>query len=186
MSDSQNDKIDDIFIIPPEEQELRAKRKAQLLARKQKNAELRRRIAIKKASDKAEEKRTIKNNKSDIDNLKQELKKIRESNNLSKKEELVDAIETTIKNTEAVDYNDPTIINAEKTKRYFDKKTDKKNNISDDLDGEKDNKNFKNDNKNFEPVEKETGSGSGSVSVEPVKAEAPKCVINSKLFKRRF
>jgi len=83
MSDSENDKIDSIFIIPQEEKDLRAKRKAQLEARKQKNKELRAKIARSKAIEKSVEKKTIKNNKSDIENLKEQLRQIRESNKLN-------------------------------------------------------------------------------------------------------
>jgi len=54
---------EEMFIIPDEEIKLRNKRKEQLKLRKERNSELRRRIAIKKASDKAEQKKTIKNNK---------------------------------------------------------------------------------------------------------------------------
>ena len=83
MSDSQNDKIDDIFIIPQTEKYLRVKSKAQL-------------------------------------------KKLRESNNIPKKGELIEAVEETIKRHDAVDYTDPCIINAEEIEKYWDEQTDKK------------------------------------------------------------
>ena len=66
MSDTENDKIDSIFIIPQEEKDLRAKRKAQLQARKEKNKELRAKIARSKAIEKSVEKKTIKDIRSVI------------------------------------------------------------------------------------------------------------------------
>lgn len=164
MSDNENNKIDDIFIIPDEEKELRAKRKEQLRLRKEKNKELRAKIARSRAIEKSEQKRTVKKNTSDIDDLKEELRKIRESNNLSSnnndKQDNI-SISNNEKNDiqkKEVDYNDPTVKKAEK--------------LIKDIDNKVENEKSKQIKKKEEFVEK--------------KIEPPKRVINPILFKRRF
>jgi DNA repair exonuclease SbcCD ATPase subunit len=163
MSDSEN-KINEIFIIPDEEKQLRAKRKEQLRLRKEKNKELRAKIARSKAIEKSEQKRTVKKNTSDIDDLKEQLRKIRESNNLSsnnndKQDDI--PISNNEKNDiqkKEVDYNDPTVKKAEKLIKDIDNKVENEKSIQ--------------IKKKEENVEK--------------KIEPPKMVINPILFKRRF
>jgi len=179
MSDTEKDKIDSIFIIPDEEKELRAKRKAQLEARKQKNKELRAKIARSKAIEKSEQKKTVKKNKSDIEDLKEQLRKIREENNLNTVQEnklsnnLDDKQDKQnnipISNNEKndipkkeiqkdINLNDPTIKKAEKMIK--------------DIDNKVDNKIEKKVEKKEEIIEK--------------KVEPQKRVINPLLLKRRF
>jgi len=69
--------ISDLFIIPPEELALRAKRKEQLKIKKQKNKELRATIAKNKAIEKSKEKKNIKKNNEDIDYLKKEISNLK-------------------------------------------------------------------------------------------------------------
>lgn len=138
--------IDDIFIIPDEEKALRAKRKAQLQARKEKNKELRSKIAKSRAIEKSEQKRTVKNNKNDIDDLKEQLRKLRESNtenniknienntekNIEKSNNIsvtpkkgpIKKIEILENKIEKIDYNDPNVKNAEKMIKNIDRKVE--------------------------------------------------------------
>jgi len=85
MSDNN---ISDLFIIPPEELALRAKRKEQLKIKKQKNKELRATIARSKAIEKSKEKKNIKKNNEDIDYLKKEISNLK-SQKTEKTEKIV-------------------------------------------------------------------------------------------------
>lgn len=157
MSDSE--KLDDIFIIPDEEKALRAKRKEQLRLRKEKNKELRAKIARSKAIEKSEQKKTIKKNKSDIDDLKEQLRKIRESNGVE---------ENKLSNNLDNDKQDDILIhNIEKNDIQ-----EKENKIS----------------KNIKKVDIKNKENNIEKKVEFVeqKKEPPKRVINPILFKRRF
>ena len=145
--------IDDIFIIPDEEKALRAKRKAQLQARKEKNKELRSKIAKSRAIEKSEQKRTVKNNKNDIDDLKEQLRKLRDNNenniknidnntennienntekNIEKSNNIsvtpkkgpIKKIEILENKIEKIDYNDPNVKNAEKMIKNIDRKVE--------------------------------------------------------------
>ncbi len=166
-----DDKIDDIFIIPDEEKQLRIQRKEQLRLRKEKNKELRSRIARSKAIEKSEQKRTVKNNKNDIDDLKEQLRKIRESNSEQKiltnnnDEKNVENVENNNINIEppkiekkeiskSINYDDPTIKKAEKMIKDVDDKVEKQKLIQ--------------------------------VLETPKLIEPPQRVINPKLFRRRF
>jgi len=88
-----SDNISDLFIIPPEELALRAKRKEQLKIKKQKNKELRATIARSKAIEKSKEKKNIKKNNEDIDYLKKEISNLKSQKTVAKTEKPESVVE---------------------------------------------------------------------------------------------
>ena len=105
--------INELFVIPPEELILRIKRKEQLKIKKEKNKELRAKIAQSKAIEKSQEKKTIKKNNEDINYLKQEIDNLKsqviidEKNNKNHKIIVPVLLKKEEKNSERISANRP-------------------------------------------------------------------------------